>query len=137
MKFKSASSNPRVTSSNPRVASQLYALRIQNYEVKSTSSRIIKSIKNQVSSLRVPHFLIPSVLNCSSFSKVRVISYELRVIFKVRVNLLFTSFDWKRELRKTIYELQVSFKMQITFYLSSFDIQCELPTDHLQIACYL
>ena len=55
----------------------------------------------------------------------------------MRVNLLFTSFDWKRELRKTIYELQVSFKMQITFYLSSFDIQCELPTDHLQIACYL
>ena len=77
MKFKNASSSPRVQILDLRV--QLYELRIQihefkfttyelnftSYEFKSTSSRIIKSIKMQVNSFKISSF--PKILSLISF----------------------------------------------------------------------
>ena len=64
MKFKSASSNPRVTSSNLRVTSSNRRVTSSNPQVKSSSlqvtssnPRIIKSMKTQVSSLKNSSFL--------------------------------------------------------------------------------
>ena len=70
LKFKRASSNPRVTSSNPRVTSsnprvtssnsrvtslnsRVTSSKFTSYQFKSMSSRIIKSMKMEVNSLQI------------------------------------------------------------------------------------
>ena len=72
MKFKSVSSNPRLTSSNPRVTSSNPWAKSSNSRVTSlitrfTSSnpRIIKSIKIQVNSLKSSSF--PKILRPKLF----------------------------------------------------------------------
>ena len=48
LKFKSASSDPRVTSSNPRVKSSNPRITKWNQQFKSPSSRVIKSMKAHI-----------------------------------------------------------------------------------------
>ena len=61
LKFKSASSNPRVMSSNPRVTSSNPWVRSSNLRVTSSNPRIIKSMKTQANILKVSSF--PKIIN--------------------------------------------------------------------------
>ena len=65
LKFKSASSNPRVMSSNPRVTSSNPWVRSSNLRVTSSGPRIIKSMKTQVNSLKISSF--PKIINPKLF----------------------------------------------------------------------
>ena len=71
-KFKSASSNTRVTSSNPRVTisnpwvtSSNPWVTSSNLRVTSSNPRIIKSMKTQVNSLKISSF--PKIINPKLF----------------------------------------------------------------------
>ena len=70
-KFKSASSNTRVTSSNPRVTisnpwvtSSNPWVTSSNLRVTGSNPRIIKSMKTQVNSLKISSF--PKIINLNS-----------------------------------------------------------------------
>ena len=73
LKFKCASSNPRVTSSSPRVTSSNLRVTSSNprvtspdLQVTSSNPRIIESMKTPQTALKVSHFLRPQVLSCST-----------------------------------------------------------------------
>ena len=59
LKFKCASSNPRVTTSNLRVTSSNPRVTSPNPQVTSSNPRIIESIKTPQIALNVSHFLRP------------------------------------------------------------------------------
>ena len=65
LKFKSAISNPQVSSSNPWAQIHELRVQIQSYKFKSTTSRIFKPVKTQVNSLKSSSF--PNIPSLKSF----------------------------------------------------------------------